>query len=278
MKIGIFTNTQKDKDLSVTKRLAGQLAANGFEVLYYGESAEPLGEADAFFSDQNPGIMLTLGGDGTILRIASFCAEREIPILGLNLGTIGFLTCLESIDFDGLSGLIKNRSYKTEPCVMLSVQFRGEEALALNEAVIERHSCKLMSVDVRVNGEFVDNFYCDGYIVSTPTGSTAYSLSAGGPIISPCSDVLALTPVNPHTLHSRPIVVCGNDVITVTPFGETEKCNIIVDGNIVGSIAKGENVQIRKYRNPVLFIKAGGESFFSRLLNKLNIWSVTEKK
>ena len=276
MKIGIFTNILKDKDFIVTQKLAEQMRSSGFETLYYGDSANFLGRPDAFSSDEKPEIMLTLGGDGTILRIVAFCAERNIPILGLNLGTIGFLTCLETALFDKLPELIKNRSYKVDPCFMLSVKFGGKEVLALNESVVARHSGKLMSVQVRVNDEFVDNYYCDGFIVATPTGSTAYSLSAGGPIVSPLSDVFVLTPVNPHTLHSRPIVVNANDIIKITPFGETANCNLFVDGNVVGLLGKGESVQIRKSAKPALFIKTDGESFFSRLLNKLNTWSVTE--
>ena len=278
MKVGIFTNILKDKDFTVTKRLAGEMLKHGFEMLYYGDSAIYMGKPDAFFLQESPEIMLTLGGDGTILRIVAFCAERDIPILGLNLGTIGFLTCLESSAFHHLPELIKNRAYKVDPCFMLNIKTADSETLALNESVIQRHSGKLMGIKVRVNGEFVDNYYCDGFIVATPTGSTAYSLSAGGPIVSPYSEVFALTPVNPHTLHARPIVVSANDVITIAPFGETDMCNLLADGNSIGQLAKGESVQIRKAAKPALFIKTDRESFFERLLNKLNIWSVTERE
>ncbi|MCL2797228.1 MAG: NAD(+)/NADH kinase [Firmicutes bacterium] len=276
MKIGIYTNIQKDKDFTVTQKLAAQMQSAGFEVLHYGDSAAFLGKPDAFSSEEKPEIMLTLGGDGTILRIVAFCAERGIPIMGLNLGTIGFLTCLECTSFCRLPEIIKSRAYKIDPCFLLSVKFGGKEVRALNEAVVARQSGKLMSIKVHVNGEFVDNYYCDGFIVATPTGSTAYSLSAGGPIVSPLSDVILLTPVNPHTLHARPIVVNANDVVSVTPFGDTETCNLLADGNVVGLLGKGESVVIRKSTKPALFIKTDGEKFFSRLLNKLNIWSVTE--
>ena len=277
MKIGIFTNIHKDSDFSVTKKLAMRLQEGGIEVLLYGDAAKNFNKPDAFLGKSVPEIMLTLGGDGTILRIISYCAENDIPILGLNLGNVGFLTGVELSGLDKLADILKNHRYTIEPCAMLQIKFPGHEVLALNDAVIARAAGRMISLDVRVNGEFVDNYYCDGFIIATPTGSTAYSLSAGGPIISPQADVFALTPVNPHTLHSRPIIVSGKDVIRIMLAGETIEGAVVVDGRDVGIFTKGQVAEICKSKKIARFIKTDDKSFFGRLLHKLNKWSVTEK-
>jgi NAD+ kinase len=222
-----------------------------------------------------PDVLVSLGGDGTILRIVSFCAANDIPILGLNLGTVGFLTGLEANETDKLTDILTSKKYGIERRAMLEIETesRSLKSFALNEVVLRRQdSSGLVSLEVSVNGEFVDRYYSDGFIVATPTGSTAYSLSAGGPIITPNAGVLALTPINPHTLHSRPIIISGSDRVSLVP---KEACLIVADGKTAGAAAGGEAVGVTLSSVKAKFIKTDNAGFFERLLNKLNKWSTT---
>ena len=278
MKIGIYTNVYRDGDLTVTKKLMAELDKSGIAYFIFGEAATKLGLKDGFNIKEKISVMITLGGDGTILRIASFCAKEDIPILGLNLGTVGFLTELENGEITKLIEIIKKGKFKTEKRTMLHITFGDKTALALNEAVVSRAGCgKMLSLSVLVNGEFVNSYHCDGFIVSSPTGSTAYSLSAGGAIITPSSQVLALTPINPHTLHSKPIVVSNSDVVTIVLKNESIGV-IAADGKEFGEIDKNIKIEVKNSKYNASFIRTREKGFFERLLSKLNSWGVTEEK
>jgi len=275
MKIGIYTNVKKDSKLTLTQKLVANLTRYGAEVFLYGEVAKKMNQTDDFLNSVMPDVMLVLGGDGTILGIVDFCAQHNIPMLGINLGRIGFLTGLEAGEADKLYVILKQKLYKTERRAMLQIDFAGKTPLALNEVVIMRRTgSKIVLLEVSVDGDFVDNYYCDGFIVSTATGSTAYSLSAGGPIITPGADVFALTPISPHSLHARPIVIAAGSTVTIKPVKGA--CGVIVDGQMAGEVAKGTGVTVTKATSVAAFIRPEGSKFFNRLLTKLNMWSVTD--
>lgn len=279
MKVGIYTNLHKDFDLSVTKRLIQSLSRFGVSYLL---DEGLIGKIDGeYFSSTNNcqlDFMVTIGGDGTILRIAKFCALNHIPIVGINLGFTGFLAEEEPEKIDDLVSELLAGNYRTEKRAFLSAEINGKSFLALNDAVISRgYDARMLETDVIVNGEFVDRFFCDGYIVSTPTGSTAYSLSAGGAILSPSVSAFILTSINSHSLHSRPIVVSENDKIDLR-ISERSEANLVVDGEPVSAVNGGMTVSIRKAEVSAEFIKLKGHSFFKKLLTKLNKWSVTDKE
>ncbi|MCL2062559.1 MAG: NAD(+)/NADH kinase [Firmicutes bacterium] len=282
MQIGVYTNIKCDADLSVTNKLIALLKADGFGISLYGEAAALLDCADAFCASkttQKPDIMITLGGDGTVLGIAAYCARNAIPILGLNLGNLGFLTGIEKSDLNKLCSILKTKAYTVENRFLLQIALGKKKLYALNEAVVSRGAGgKMISLDVFVNDIFVDNYFCDGFIVATPTGSTAYSLSAGGPIIAPNTDALALTPINPHSLHARPIITGGGDTVTVRPVSDTSDCRIVADGVEAGTVLSTCAAKISKSEFSAQLIKVAPQSFYTRLLTKLNKWSVTERK
>lgn len=271
MQIGIYTNTQKDKNLSKTLKLATSLEKKGASVLVYGEkAAKSLGVIDAFTISDIPVAMLVLGGDGTILNIVDFCAAADIPILGINLGRVGFLTGLEDIGIAEIFNLITNKNTKKEQRCMLEIEFNGKSYLALNEVALNRKlSSKMLSVNVSVDNNFVAQYNADGFIVATPTGSTAYSLSAGGPIIAHNADCFALTAICPHTLNARPMVVASNSHVTLTSDSDAI---IIIDGKGEHILRATSHVYIKKAPEKATFIAPDGLNFFTRLQQKLNIW------
>ncbi len=278
MKVGIFTNLHKDRDLSVTNLLLDELKKTGISYALYIDLKGKI-ESDEFFDAEKPltcDAMITVGGDGTILRIAKYCAINAIPIAGLNLGHVGFLTEEEPAKVSEFVKNLRSGNYKIENRALLCAEIGNDRFLALNDVLITRNfTARMLETDVFVNEEFVDRYFCDGYIVSTPTGSTAYSLSAGGSILAPNVSAFILTSINSHSLHSRPIVVSQNDEINLLPACNA---NIVIDGVAVADVKKGEKLKVTKYHKEVYFIRFNGHSFYKKLLTKLNKWSVTDDK
>ncbi|MDE7439896.1 MAG: NAD(+)/NADH kinase [Clostridia bacterium] len=223
-------------------------------------------------------VLLVLGGDGTILTVASECARRYVKILGINYGHLGFLTEFEQEKFADALKLICDGKFKTKKRVMLEITYDGKKYFALNDFVIQRSTggqdfSNTVSLNAEIDGTTVDNYLADGIIVSTPTGSTAYSLSAGGSILAPDLDAFILTPICAHSLHSRPVVFSANSVVTINSPNTKTQLNVIVDGKIVDTVSDKVNFTIKKSDFAAEFISRGGKDFFDKLLIKLNIWS-----
>ncbi|MBO5215001.1 MAG: NAD(+)/NADH kinase [Clostridia bacterium] len=275
MTVGIYTNLHKDGDLSVTTALLNELRAR--KVDYVLDPALKGKVKGSFFDlEKSPDcdVMITVGGDGTILRIAKYCAVYGVPIAGLNLGYVGFLAEEDPENIREFVDKIIKGDYKLESRSLLNADVNGQSFLALNEVILTREiTSRMIETDVFVNDEFVDRFFCDGFIISTPTGSTAYSLSAGGAILSPTVSAFILTSINSHSLHSRPIVVSEKDEITLTA---TCDASLVIDGNVDAEVKKGEMVKVRKYDKEVSFVRFRGHSFYEKLLTKLNKWSFTD--
>ena len=280
MKVGVFTNLRKDGDLSVTRSLIDALNRRGVEYVLDADMCGKL-PSNEYFSVKEPtalDFMITVGGDGTILRIAKYCAENSIPIAGLNLGFVGFLTEEEPEKVDDLVVALSCGHYEIENRSLICAQIGGKSFSALNDVVISRAAdSRMAEIDVKINGEFVDRYFCDGFIVSTPTGSTAYSLSAGGPILSPGVAAFSLVSINSHSLHSRPIVVAETDIAELT-LCSNGKAELVVDGVACARINNNDSVVVEKAENPVSFVRLNGHGFYKKLLTKLNKWSTTEKE
>lgn len=280
MKAGVFTNLHKDKDLSVTKALLSCLDKRG--VSYCLESdLKQYFEGKEYFSLNKPldvDFMITVGGDGTILRVAKFCALNRIPIAGINLGFVGFLTEEEPDKIELFVDALITGRFKTEKRTLLEAEVDGDTYLALNDAVVSRDfDSRMLDADVFVNNEFVDRYFCDGYIISTPTGSTAYSLSAGGPILSPNVSAFILTSINSHSLHTRPIVVSENDKIKIK-LSKTCSANLVMDGVASRRLSGSSEIYLKKSDVFVSFVRLNGHGFYNKLLTKLNKWGLTQKE
>lgn len=277
MRVGIYTNIRKDVGLSVTRRLTASFVKNGISCCpYEHDSADNDGYVCAEGEGGALDMMLAVGGDGTLLRIAKWCAKRNLPVLGVNLGKLGFLTEAEPRDFDALACALIGRQYTVEKRTMLRARVGSKETDALNEIVIARRNVsKMITLKIDIDGAPLDRHYCDGFIVGTPTGSTAYSLSAGGPVISPTADVFALTPVNSHSMHSRPVVIGDRERIEITLQAGADDAMVIADGVSVCDLPEKKTIRIRKSPVRALFVRLNTKGFYERLLRKLNTWSIT---
>lgn len=222
-------------------------------------------------------VLFVLGGDGTILNVAAECAKREIKIIGINYGHLGFLTQFEPDKMEAAVGLVCGNNYAVEKRTMLEVECDGHTYLALNDAVIQRSTgghdfSNTVQLRAVIDGSTVDNYLSDGIIISTPTGSTAYSLSAGGSVLTPDINAFIMTPICAHSLHSRPVVFNDNSVLEIFPSVGRVPINIVIDGKVVDVI--GDSViRVKKSGHCVSFISRGDKDFFKKLLIKLNIWS-----
>jgi NAD+ kinase len=220
-------------------------------------------------------LILVLGGDGTMIATARMLGDTEIPVIGVNYGGLGYLaefrieemfTALESI----LAG-----DYKLQKRVMLSVELRREDALVsqnrvLNDVVINKSAlARIIEIDTYLNGQFVNLFRADGLIVATPTGSTAYNLSAGGPIIFPSMNAVVITPICPFTLSNRPIVVPDDSVIDVRLMTEKEEVALTLDGQVGFPLQVGDRVVIRKSDTSFNLVQPKNRNYFDLLRDKL---------
>lgn len=278
MAIGIYTNLYKDSDLSVTNAVVKLLQTAQIE-FFISPSLKKHYPKFKVYDDDNFSsleLLLTVGGDGTILNIARQCAEAEVPILGVNKGTLGFLAEIELSNLKQIIDIIKKHEYKVDKRSLLCAEYGGNVYLALNEAIVYRGDTKMITVDVKIEEQLVDKYACDGFIVCTPTGSTAYSLSAGGPIMSPSVNAMCLTPINSHSLHTRPVVISADEKVTISVCRAYCDAVLIIDGVEMTKIAMNEPLRFYKSTKSLRFIRLNDSNFYSKLLSKLNIWGLTE--
>mgnify|MGYP001039008267 FL=1 len=222
--------------------------------------------------------IIVLGGDGTLLQAATDLAERRIPFLGINMGTLGFLAEVGQTEFEGaLDKLIKNE-YEIEERMMLAGKSFNrremiDEAVALNDIVITRKgSLQIINLNIYVNGQFLHRYHADGVIAATPTGSTGYSLSAGGPVVEPGAELIVLSPICPHSMQSRSIVLSPKDTVTVEiesgRDGEIQEA--IFDGCHKVTLRTGEKIEIRKSGQTTGIVKLSQVSFLEVLHRKMS--------
>ena len=268
MKVGIFINTTKSEANTAANEFGRILNDNSIEskVVNLKEDCKGID------------VIAVFGGDGTILRVIDYAIEYDIPVLSVNIGTVGFLTSVESNELEKAVELIKDFS-NIEKRSVIKITDGSKKYYALNEALVQRDMkgnsiSGVAKLSLEINGEFVDNFFADGIILSTPTGSTAYSLSAGGAILSPELNAFIATPVCAHSLHNKPIVYPDSYTATVKVLKDSNKCCLIVDGKYVKPLACGDSIEVSKSKKMVKFFSAN-KNFFEKLLLKLNKWSET---
>ena len=281
-KVAILPNVQKDKGLETTKRLVNYLLDKGCEPQLSQEVAE-LAEMPQYAKEEaelysHSDLLISLGGDGTLLGIGRRTARFDKPILGINLGTLGFLTAEEKTHAEAAIDKVLNGDFKLEKRMMLECSIaKGDERtsgiIALNDICITRGNLyKILEFHVFVNDEYVDTLLADGVIICTPTGSTAYNLSAGGPVLKADAEIIAITPISPHTLTSRPIVVSAEDTVTVEvrPSREDTPFMVSADGQDNFTLTGRNVVQIRKAEACTTIIKTKPQSFYDVLRHKLS--------
>lgn len=217
--------------------------------------------------------LLVFGGDGTMLDAAVRAARSGAAVLGVNLGNLGFLTQFETdASPEDIAAALSGG--ETESRMLLECRSAAGNFLALNDVVLRSDGTRPLTVSLFVDGQFADCYRSDGVIVATPTGSTAYSLSAGGPVLAPEVDAVIVNPVCPHTLHSRPIVAGGSSEIVLRLFSE-ESARLVVDGRDEGGLRASSVIAVRRSQTEARFVKVGESRFYERLLSKMNRWGTT---
>lgn len=230
--------------------------------------------------------LITLGGDGTLLRGARTLNGANTPILGVNLGRVGFLATASSQTLDWALDALRRRAYATESRLALLPAIetkQGEtktEPMVLNDVVVHKGGvARVVRLRVSVDGDEVGSYSADGIIVSTPTGSTAYSLSAGGPIVVPSVDAIVVTAICPHTLAVRPLVLPSSAAVAIEPIPPwTEQVLVSFDGQVGTTIQPGERLVVRRAEHPVLLVRLGPESFFARMRKKLQWGDLSDRE
>lgn len=280
-KVSIIINVNKDKDLFVTKQLAAILQKLNFDYKLQKDIAENIGCEDngCDYPElyKNVDAVIVLGGDGTILRCVTSCIEKNVPILGINLGRLGFLSSVEVEDLETCLKNIRDNNYSIQERMMLKCTVKkGDEELytsyALNDVVIVREQFYgVIKLKVAVNNQLLDVLRGDGIVISTPTGSTAYSLSAGGPIVDPETDVMIATPICAHTLQSRSFIINPKDKVIINLDKKTmpNPAVIILDGKHGIDLDINSTVTIEKSTYTAKIIKVNDDNFYKILRNKL---------
>jgi NAD+ kinase len=231
-------------------------------------------------------VLLTLGGDGTLLRGARALDGANTPILGVNLGRVGFLTTTSSQSLEWALDAMVRRAYATEPRLALLpmiVDKNGRsrnEPTVLNDVVVHKGGvARVVRLRVSVDGDDVGQYSADGIIVATPTGSTAYSLSAGGPIVVPGVDAIVVTAICPHTLAVRPLVLPSHAAVSIEPIPPwTDEVLVSFDGQVGTTIHPGERLLVKRAERPVMLVRLGPEGFFARMRKKLQWGDLTDRE
>lgn len=272
----IIANKQKDINLEITEQIRHHISRLGAVCNIYDQYDRDVSSIDIPEGTQ---CILVIGGDGTILAAARMLVGSNIPLLGINLGTLGFLADVNLADLSKTLDLLLQDQYQIENRIMLTAEVykQGEKAatyIALNDFNINRFGAsRVIGLKVDINGSVIDRYRADGVIVCTPTGSTGYNLSAGGPIINPTCKNFVITPICPHSLTARSIVLAKEDVVTVEVeqirSNIKEEAIISFDGREGLSLFPGDQVKIYKSQEVTPFIKATEVSFVQILKEKL---------
>lgn len=276
---GIIVNMDKSGSLALTKEMVEWFESNGNNVLLMEQAAISINRQDIGYAKidlyKKSDILFVIGGDGTLLRVAREVAAIGIPILGINMGHLGFIAEVEVKDIFSSLGKVLNNDYKIEERMMIEASIYRQSGIiktfyALNDICFTKGALsRIIKLDTYVNDEYVSTYNADGLLISTPTGSTAYSLSAGGPIVCPNVNVMIITPICSHSLSSRAIIVSKNDVICVDAFDNDDSVYLTADGQEGYRLWQGDKVYIKRSSFTAKFIKVSNLSFYDVLRTKL---------
>ncbi len=278
-KFCIITNNDKDKDYVFSKMIKEYLEGQKKHCIIAKEAENHINEYDPYTDvsviDADTDCVIVLGGDGTLIQAANDLVHLNIPILGVNLGTLGFLTEVEKDNIIPVLNRLFQDDYHLEKRMMIKGNIPNYyNGYALNDIVIsKRGQCRIIMIKVYVNDYLVDTYICDGMVVSTATGSTGYNLSTGGPIVVPGIEGMMITAICPHTLNNRCIMVSPTDKI-VLELGKSketvkDEANAIFDGRLVTSLESGDKIEINRAKEVTTLVKATDTSFFELVQTKI---------
>ncbi len=280
MKAAAIISKPAEKSNAVAPQVADWLAKRGYTVYVDRESANHAPGYEVVergkLAEKNPDFVIVLGGDGTMLAAARAVAQAGIPIMGVNLGSMGFLTEVPVQEvYPALEALVANRCDVESRSMLHCHLRRGTERVvhydAMNDVVVTKSAIsRIVEFEVTVDGQLVTNYKADGIIVATPTGSTAYSLAAGGPIVSPGVDAFIITPISPHSLTNRPLVVRDDREIVIQLKSVAEEAFLSIDGQTGVPLLDGDRITCKKSARNVRLLKLGKRTFFDVLRTKLS--------
>jgi NAD+ kinase len=286
-RILVLAHTGRDEARDVSRDVVSSLRAHGLLVRMLEEEAKELdlpddaGVETVTVDNADPGdceLAIVIGGDGTILRAAELTRGTPTPLLGVNLGHVGFLAEAESEDVERMIEMVVARRYSSEERLTIDVTvFRDKELVettwALNEASVEKAARqRMLEVVVEVDGRPLSRFGCDGVVCATPTGSTAYNFSAGGPIVWPGVEALLMVPISAHALFARPMVVAPSSVLAVEVLAQTEGAGVLwCDGRRTVELPPGARIEVRRGSTPVRLVRLHEAPFTDRLVAKFGL-------
>ena len=278
--VALYVNLQRPKAAETARAVVRMAQDHGVKLAACDGADDALGFATSC-ALEDAQLMISIGGDGTLLRAARLAHARGLPILGVNTGRLGFLTEVEADD-GGLHALerVFDGAVELEDRLALHARIEGSPDVhfALNEFVVRRGmQARLAPFGLILDGETVAHLPSDGVIVATPTGSTGYFLSAGGPIVHPAVSAIGIAAIMPHTLFARPLLVPSDATIEITCDGEIDQANLESDGIVASELRAGDRVVIRKAAQPMRFARVRTGAFFARLEDKLQ-WGVPIKQ
>ena len=286
-RILLLTHTGREEAIDVSRAVVASLVAHGLIVRLLEDEAKeldlPAHDRVETVAHEAAGpteceLALVIGGDGTILRAAELTHGTSTPLLGVNLGHVGFLAEAESEDVEKMIEMIVERRYESEERLTLDVDvYRDKELVestwALNEASVEKAARqRMLEVVVEVDGRPLSRFGCDGVVCATPTGSTAYNFSAGGPIVWPAVEALLMVPISAHALFARPMVVAPSSVLAVEVLAQTEGVGVLwCDGRRTVDLPPGARIEVRRGRMPIRLVRLHQAPFTDRLVAKFGL-------
>jgi len=276
--IGIAAKITSDEAIAYASQVAADLRKRGYDICLDFGTADKLNDRGPCVSKADLGkradLLITFGGDGTLLSVARY-APKGVPVLGVNMGTLGFLTEVRVEEFPAvLEGVLAGK-FEAEDRVTFDVAVEGPERekrtyRVLNDATINKSAlARIVDMKVSVSGFFVSTFRADGLIVATPTGSTAYNLSAGGPIVYPTMGAMIITPICPHMLSNRPLVLPDNMDIEIGIIAKNQEIFLTLDGQEGLPVGERDRVHVKKSNQPVLLVQSPNKNYFDVLRSKL---------
>lgn len=280
--IGLFGKYQDQTVAEHILRLGEFLRSRKLKILFDQATAEHLAHANAPSRSRAAigneiDLAIVVGGDGTLLNVARDLAPHQVPIIGVNLGRLGFLTDIQAEHMNAEIGKILDGDYQTESRLLLYAEIMRKgrivhSASAFNDVIVSKGDlARMIEFEIYLDGEFVNSTRGDGVIVASPTGSTAYALSSGGPILHPTLDAIALVPICPHTLSNRPIVVSSDSIVEILITGIPEqRAHVTFDGQSTFSLEDNDRVYVRRAETEVELLHPSGRSHFEVLRIKLH--------
>ena len=277
MNVGLYINLDRDRDGSVSSEFMHYLESRGIEYRLIERDITIFADEEYYTRHEVldwAELIVVFGGDGTMLSIAVDASKHNVPLLGINVGHLGFLSEISPDKMCEAMDSIMAGNYHEDTRDLLKVSYNDDTMYALNEVILNRdNTSRIMRVDVYIDDILADTIMADGVMVATPTGSTAYSLACGGPILSPNVKAFVVNSICPHSLNTRPIVVSQDSKVSLECIrSDMNKGHLVLDGKVVATLTDEHRIIIEKSEYSVKFLRLRETNFYNRLLSKMNTW------